>query len=591
MVPLAIALVIALAIQDRGITTSIETAAAALVPLVPEGLVLLTSLTFAVAAVRLGRMGTLAQRLNAVESLAGVDTVCFDKTGTLTDNRIRLESVEPAPGNDEEGVRRLLGTLAASAGARNATTQAIAEGIPAGAAPVAAEVPFSSARKWSAVQLTGAGTLVLGAPDILARDGVPVPAGLREAIERHARERRRVVLLARSPQPLDGEALPGGLEPVGIVLLVEGLREEAVGAVSFLAAQGVDLKVISGDGVETVQAVAVAAGVPGAEHGIAGPDLPGDDEALADTAVATTVFGRVTPEDKQRLIAGLTGRGRYVAMCGDGVNDVLALKEARLAIAMGNGSQMAKGVSDLVLLSNRFATVPAAVEEGRRIIRNTHRVAKLFVAKSVYSAALLATFGLAPIAFPFLPRHLSVTSSLTIGIPAFFLALSKSSGPVRREGFLRSLAAFVVPAGLIAATAIAAVYLIVRGPLDLPVIQGRSAAVVVATAVGLGIVVEVERGVERRRVRPWVWGMVAGFALAFTIGLQIEPLRDFFAVEVPTTDAWWAIAACSAGGIALLVTVRRIPWLARMEAGPDPVSRAAPPPPDGPERRRGAHRA
>jgi magnesium-transporting ATPase (P-type) len=254
-------------------------------------------------------------------------------------------------------------------------------------------------------------------------------------------------------------------------------------------------------------------------------------------------------------------------MVGDGVNDVLALKEARLAIAMGNGSQMAKGVSDLVLLSNRFATVPSAVEEGRRIIRNTHRVAKLFVSKSVYAAVLLATFGLVPIAYPFLPRHLTLTSSLTIGIPAFFLALSRSSGPVRREGFLRSLLAFSLPAGLVAAAAIGVAYLIVRGPLDLDVDQGRSAAVVVATAVGLGIVVQVERGVERRRVRPWVWGMVAGFALAFTVGLQIPALRDFFAIEVPTESAWVVIAACSAAGWALLEAVRRVPALRRIEAG------------------------
>ena len=568
MIPLAIALGIALAVQDRGITTTAETAVAALVPLVPEGLVLLTSVTFAVAAVRLGRLGTLAQRLNAVESLASVDTVCFDKTGTLTDNRIRLEAVEPAPGHDEVGARARLGALAASAGARNSTMQAIADGIPADAEVVVAEVPFSSARKWSGVQLENAGTLVLGAPDVLERAGVPLPEPLRQAIAGAARRRRRVVLLARSPSALDGEALPDGLEPVAIALLVEGLREEAVGAVAFLASQGVDLKVISGDGVETVQAVALAAGVPGADAALAGPDIPDDDAGCAATAERTTVFGRVTPEQKQRLVRGLTERGRYVAMVGDGVNDVLALKEARLAIAMGNGSQMAKGVSDLVLLSNRFATVPAAVEEGRRIIRNTHRVAKLFVAKSVYAAVLLATFGLAPIAFPFLPRHLSVTSSLTIGIPAFFLALSKSSGPVRREGFLRSLAAFVLPAGLVAAAAIGAVYVIVRGPLDLSIVQGRSAAVVVATAVGLGIVVQVERGVERRRVRPWVWGMVAAFALVFTLGLQVEALRDFFAVEVPTTDAWLAIAACSAAGLVLLEVVRRIPWLARIEAGP-----------------------
>jgi P-type E1-E2 ATPase len=574
MVPLAIALIVALALQDRGLSTSAETAVAALVPLVPEGLVLLTSLTFAVAAVRLGRMGTLAQRLNAVESLASVDTVCFDKTGTLTDNRIRLEAVEPADGWREDQVRERLGRMAASAGARNATLQAIADGVPAQAEAVAAEVPFSSARKWSAVRLDGLGTLVLGAPDVLERDGVPLPAGLAEAIGAHARQRRRVVLLAETEAALDGEVLPPGLRAVGVAVLVEGLRPEAVDAVAFLAAQGVDLKVISGDGVGTVQAVALAAGVPGAENAVSGPDVPEDAEAMGEAVAGTTVFGRVTPEQKRSLVRALTGRGRYVAMVGDGVNDVLALKEARLAIAMGNGSQMAKGVSDLVLLSNSFATVPAAVEEGRRIIRNTHRVAKLFVAKSVYAAVLLATFGLAPIAFPFLPRHLTVTSSLTIGIPAFFLALSRSSGPVRREGFLRSLLAFVVPAGLVSATAISAVYLLVRGPLDLGVEQGRSAAVVVATAVGLGIVIQVERGVERRRVRPWVWGMVAGFALAFTVGLQIPALRDFFAIDVPTEASWLVIAACSAAGIVLLEVVRRIPALRRIEAGDEPADGA-----------------
>jgi cation-transporting ATPase E/undecaprenyl-diphosphatase len=380
-----------------------------------------------------------------------------------------------------------------------------------------------------------------------------------------------VVLLARTDAPLAGEELPPGLEAAGIALLVEGLREDSIAAVAYLAAQGVDLKVISGDGVETVQAVALAAGVPGAEHAIAGPDLPEDDDALGTVAERTTVFGRVQPEQKKRLVASLTARGRYDAMVGDGVNDVLALKEARLSMAMGNGSQMAKGVSDFVLLSNKFSTVPEALEQGRRIIRNTHRVAKLFVTKSVYAAVLLATFGLAPVAYPFLPRHLTVVASLTIGIPAFFLALAPSSGPVRREGFLRSLAAFSVPAGLITAAAISAVYGIVRSGLDLSVVQGRSAAVVVAVIVGLGVVVQVERGVEGRRVRGWVWLIIAALLLVFTLGLNIELLRDFFAVEVPTTDAWLAIAACSAGGLLLLEVARRIPWLRRMEAGPEGV--------------------
>lgn len=567
MVPLAAALLLALALQDRGPVTSAETAVAALVPLVPEGLVLLTSLTFAVAAVRLGRLGTLAQRLNAVESLAGVDTVCFDKTGTLTEGRIRLESVEAAAGRDPEDVRDRLGRMAASASAPNATMRAIAEGVPRPALAATAEVPFSSARRWSAVSLDGLGTLVLGAPDVLMRAGVEVPAALAGAAAERAAERRRVVLLADTAAPLDGEALPPGLRAAGVAVLAEGLRPDAPATVAFLAGQGIALKVISGDDPATVGAVAAAAGVPGAERAVDGPNLPADPEALGRVAAEASVFGRVTPEQKRELVAALTRRGAYVAMVGDGVNDVLALKEARLAIAMGNGSQMAKGVSDLVLLSNSFARVPRAIEEGRRIIRNTHRVAKLFLTKTVYAALLLATFGLIPVAFPFLPRHLTLIASLTIGVPAFFLALASSSGPVRREGFLRGLAAFVVPAGAVTALAVGCAYALTRWAAGLPVAQGRTAAVVVATAIGLGVLVQVERGVERRPVRPWVWGLVAGFALAFTAGLWAGPLRAFFAVEVPAPGTWAVVAACVAGGLALLAIPRRVPALRRLESG------------------------
>ncbi len=569
MIPLAAILVTVLAIRRTDFYNAARTTVAALVPIVPEGLVLLASLTFAVAAVRLARLGTLAQQLNAIESLASVDTVCVDKTGTLTDNRLRVVAIEPADGRDEDDLREALGALAASVGTRNPTMQAILDAAPAEAEELKREVPFSSARKWSGATLEGHGTLVLGAPDILTAQGVTVPEALGGRIAEQAGERRRVVLLASSPAPLDGETLPAGLEALGIVALSEGLRADAKDTVDYLTRSDVAVKVISGDGVRTVQAVARATGVPHADRAIAGPDLPEEGPELERVATETTVFGRITPEQKRDLVRAMTAQGRYVAMIGDGVNDVLALKEARLAIAMGNGSQMAKGVADLVLLTNAFSTVPVAIEEGRRILRNTHRVAKLFVSKSMYAVVLLATIGLAPIAFLFLPRHLSITSTLTIGIPAFFLALAKSTGAVRSEGFLRGLLAFCIPAGTIAALTILASYLIVRGPLDKGVIEGRTAAVITATGMGLAILVQVERGPEHRPVRWWVWAMVAAFALAFTLGLQIAPLRSFFAVVRPSSATWWVCAGCLVVGTAVLLAVRRIPRLARMEAETD----------------------
>jgi cation-transporting ATPase E/undecaprenyl-diphosphatase len=415
------------------------------------------------------------------------------------------------------------------------------------------------------VTLDGPRTLVLGAPDVLERLGLAIPEGLRRRIDEHAAGRRRVVLAAAGRVPLTGDGELPAVEATGIVVLSEGLRPDAPGTVAFLRDQGVALKIISGDAVATVQAVAHAAGVPGADAAMSGLDLPDDPAALEEAALATTVFGRITPEQKRELVRALTRRGRYVAMVGDGVNDVLALKEARLAISLGNASQMAKGIADLVLLTNAFATVPVAVEEGRRILRNTHRVAKLFVSKSVYAAVLLATLGLAPMAFPFLPRHLSVTSSLTIGIPAFFLALARSSGPIQREGFLAGLLAFTLPAGTVTAATIGAGYLIVRGPLDGSVLEGRTAAVLLATAMGLAILVQVERGLERRRVRPWVWGMVAFFAATLTAGLPISGVREFFAVEWPGSSTWAAVAACTVVGAVLLAIARRVPALRRIE--------------------------
>ncbi len=567
MAPLAALLVLSLLLRGAGVTEAATTVVAGLVPLVPEGLVLLTSLTFAVAAVRLARIGTLAQRLNAVESLASVDTLCLDKTGTLTENRIQVSGLEPADGCTEADMGADLAAMAASAGARNATMRAVAEAVPGDPLAVLREVPFSSARKWSGLTLEGRGTLVLGAPDVLGRSGVAIGDALSDRVARHAAEGQRVVLLAAGQEPLDGERLPAGLRPLGLVLLAEAVRPEAADTIAYLTREGVATRVISGDDPVTVGAVAAAVGIPGAEARLGGADLPDDPAAVDEIVGSTVVYGRITPEQKRELVRAMTRSGRYVAMTGDGVNDVLALKEARLGIAMGNGSQMAKGVADLILLTSSFATVPRAIEEGRRILRNTHRVAKLFLAKTVYSAVILATLGMAPIAYPFLPRQITVASTLTIGVPAFFLALAPSEGPVRREGFLASILAFVVPAGVISALTIIATYLAVRGPLDAGIPEGRTAAVLATTAMGLAIVVEVERGPEGRTVRPWVWGMVAIFAGLLVAGIEVPWLRDYFAAVQLSVSVWAVVGACVAVGILAVAGVRRIPWLARIEGG------------------------
>jgi cation-transporting ATPase E len=572
MVPLALILVVALLLRRESFFTGARTVVAAVVPLVPEGLVLLTSLTFAVAAVRLARLGALAQRLNAVESLASVDVVCVDKTGTLTDNRLSVVALDPVAPDGDEDLRASMGALAASVGERNATMRAIHDAFPAPPRDVLAEVPFSSARKWSGLTMDGVGTVVIGAPDVLSALGVTSDAGLEAAAARHAAERRRVLLVAAGDARLEPDGPLPQLSARGLVAFGEGLRDDAIDTVAFLRQQGTALKVISGDGVATVQAVATACGVPGSERAVAGADLPDDLHELERVADDTVVFGRITPEQKREIVAALTRRGRYVAMIGDGVNDVLALKEARLAIGMGSGSQIAKGVSDLILLRGGFSTLPPAIEEGRRIIRNTHRVAKLFVTKTVYAATLLATVGFLPIAFPFLPRHLTVTASLTIGIPAFFLALAPSSGPVRRDSFMRDLALFAVPVGLLTAAAIASGYLLARGPLGTGVAEGRTVAVMVATGMGLVIVVALER--DSGHVRWWVWAMVGAFSLMFTFGLLIAPLRSFFDVRVPSPGGWVLAGAVTAAGMALIpvalrIGARHLPRL-RVLREPDP---------------------
>jgi len=533
---------------------AVSTSSAGVVSMIPEGLVLLVSLTYAAAAVRMSRRGVLAQQLNAIESLASVDTICVDKTGTLTEAALRVVEVLPAPGVTEEGLGQALGAIAASASARNITLQAIADAYPVDAQPVLEEVPFSSRRRWSAVALRD-GSLYLGAPE-------RVPVGtLAPAAQERQEQGRRVLALARSSEPVPAEAgdqPPGGLEPIGLVVLAEELRPNVQETIAFLHGEGVEVKVLSGDNPQTVAAIASDVGIPvrGVSDGAA---IPEDPAQRRDFALDATVVGRIAPEGKQAIVQALQEEGRYVAMVGDGVNDVPALKSSRLAIAPGSGTQMARSVSDLVLISGDFAAVPQLVSEGRRALRNLQRVTKLYVTKSAFAAFLILTIGTSSESYPLLPRHLSLAASLTIGIPTFVLALAPSSGPWQPQRFVRRVAEFAVPAGMVLGTGLVAGYLFSVHDLDLSVANARTVAVTILVACGLYLVIALEAEGSRRRST-----LVAGMCLAlgglYVVTLALGSTRRFFALTEPGPGMILTAVIASAIAIGALVLCGFSAW-------------------------------
>jgi magnesium-transporting ATPase (P-type) len=526
--------------------TAVATSAAGVVSLIPEGLVVLVSLTYAVAAVRMARRGVLAQQLNAIESLASVDTLCVDKTGTLTEAALRVVEVLPATGVTQERLRTVLGEVAASASARNATLQAIADAYPAEAREPLGEIPFASVRRWSAVALPD-GVFFLGAPGRLAL------GSLQERAEERQREGRRVLAIAAAEDPLpehpDVEP-PPGLSPLGIVVLAEELRPGIADTIAFLRREGVELRVLSGDAPQTVAAIARDVGIP-VDAVSDGESLPSDPAELAGFAARATVVGRISPEGKQAFVQALRDEGRYVAMVGDGVNDVPALKSSRLAIAQGSGTQMARSVADLVLVSGDFASVPALVAEGRRALRNLQRVTKLYVTKSAFAAFLILTIGTSSDAYPLLPRHLTLAASLTIGIPTFFLALAPSSGRWRPERFVRSVARFAVPAGVIVGAGVVAGYLFVLHDLDLAVPQARTVAVTILVACGLYLVIALEAEGSLRR-STLVAGMCAVLAGVYVTALALASTRRFFELTVLDLGTIATAAVASAASIGAL---------------------------------------
>lgn len=426
--------------------------AVVVVGLVPNGLFLAIALAYAMGAVRIAGRGALVQQANAVDSLANVDMLCLDKTGTLTTGNVRFYGLR-ALAVDETVLRTALGDFIASKADRNKTDAALAAACPGTAGRVSDAVPFSSAWKWSAQVIETpdhAGLYVLGAPEILRAALAP---GHDTSADDWTRAGLRVLLFARTePQRLhddDGRPrLPAGLEPLGLIALADDLRPEAEATLAAFRKAGVTVKVISGDNPDTVAALARRAGLADNPVTLSGPDLAAMTETEADHAIAaTSVFGRITPQQKEHIAARLKARGHHVAMIGDGVNDVLALKQASLGIAMQSGSQAARAVADIVLLNDSFGVLPGAVGEGQRIINGMTEILKLFMTRVFTVMLLIAGVGIIG-GFPFAPTQNGLLAFLAAGVPSVALAAWARPGRVRRTRTIHHMLHFVLPASL-----------------------------------------------------------------------------------------------------------------------------------------------
>lgn len=535
--------------RNDGWRDAVISTVAGLVGMVPEGLVLLTSVAFAVGVVRLAGKRCLVQELPAIEVLARVDVLCADKTGTITEGSMELVDVRVLDGTDSAAVDDVLTALAHLDPDPNATLQALLDRYPEQSTwKVSSRVAFSSARKWSAMSFEGNGTWVLGAPENVL--GTAYKDDISAAVEERAADGQRVLLLARSSTVLsdDKNAQLPQVDAVALVLLEDVIRADAAETLEFFAVQGVTVKVISGDNDVTVGAVARRAGMEHWQDNINATTLPEDvtGDEFADAIERASVFGRVTPHQKRAMVRSLQARGHTVAMTGDGVNDVLALKESDCGVAMASGSEATRGVAQLVLLDSNFSALPSVVAEGRRVINNIERVASLFLAKTAYSIILSVLTGVFALAYPLRPIHLSILSWFTIGVPAFFLALEPNDERVN-TGFLRRVLGRAVPAGVVIASATIGIFAIVQLDGSIDSDHARTVAVLVAGSVALMNLYRVARPLNRLRAI-LVIGMSVLFAAAFTMPWS----RDLF--ELPRTAAW-------AYGLAAVFVVAAYPLL------------------------------
>ncbi|HLF41971.1 MAG TPA: HAD-IC family P-type ATPase [Acidimicrobiia bacterium] len=523
-------------------------AVAAGVAMIPQGLVLLTSIAFAVGVIRLGRSNVLVQELPAIEGLARVDTVCFDKTGTLTEGRLAVEKLLLLSERDPQPA---LAAIAAAEPHPNATLAAIGAAFRDNPGwGVQTAVPFSSVRKWSGVTFRGHGTWVLGAPDVIA----PGDKSITEAVSDASADGRRVLLVGAGMAPLADGRIPSDVTAVAIVVLSDQVRVEAADTLRYFADQGIRIKVISGDHPETVASIARQVGIDGADQVVDARLLPESNDELAAIMERATVFGRVGPQQKSAMVRAMQSMGHVVAMTGDGVNDVLALKDSDIGIAIGGGAPASRAVAQLVLIDGRFASLPGIVGEGRRVTSNIERVANLFITSTVYALGLSLAIVVSTLPFPFLPRHLTLVGSLTVGIPAFFLALAPSRRR-SRPGFILRVLKFAVPTGLVATIATFAGYWLADSE-GASIGQSRTTATLILAAIGLFAL-----GIVGRPLVPWKKGLIATMAALLVVAMSSPSLREFFALDLPRTVVLLAaVGIVAVTGTVMVFALRAVGW-------------------------------
>ncbi|MGJ4109989.1 HAD-IC family P-type ATPase [Corynebacterium macclintockiae] len=551
--------------SDTGLRESILSMAAAIVPMVPEGLVLMTSIAFAAGVIRLGKYKALVNELVAIEGLARVNTVCTDKTGTLTTNEMELDSIVGPDGSDAEELwARHLASMLEAQDDLNDTARSIVTGLRArGVEPEkwqGQEIPFNSRYKYSGFARSDATAWIMGAPDVLLREADPAA----DTAKKLGDEGLRILVFGKvagdsgerwaDTDSLSMDSAPQLAKTV-LVVLRQQLRSDARETLEFFDKQHVDLKVISGDNPDSVAAVARKA----TDRELVAVDARTlkdlDDDAFDAEIQRANVFGRVSPEQKQQMVESLHRQHRTVAMTGDGVNDVLALKKADIGVAMGSGAPATRSVAQLVLLTNKFSALPRVVAEGRRVIGNIERVAHLFLTKTVYSVVLALVVAVLGISFPFQPIHVTITGWFTIGIPAFVLSLAPNTERPR-EGFVKRVLSLALPSGVLIGGICVAMWIIIYPGADVPEMQRRQAGTAVLLALiimGLWVL-----SIVARPLNWWKVLLLACCVGGYVVIFLVPPLRELLMLYPGNRHLMIVGLAVGAGGAALIEIVHQI---------------------------------